>query len=69
MYGRADSLKFTSFGGTKNPNLVEGDGTHFAMDNFTYNQVPEPTTILGTLAFGTLGGGTFLKKRKSQKKA
>ncbi|WP_146131693.1 DVUA0089 family protein [Merismopedia glauca] len=31
--------------------------------------VPEPTTILGTVVFGTLGGRTFWKKRKSQKKA
>jgi hypothetical protein len=31
--------------------------------------VPEPTTILGTVVFGTLGGRTFWKKRKDQKKA
>jgi hypothetical protein len=67
-FSQVDNLEFTSFGGTQNPNL-DGGGTQFAMDNFTYNQVPEPATILGTLAFGTLGGSTFLKKRKSQKKA
>lgn len=67
-FSKIDNLKFTSFGGTQNPNL-DGGGTHFAMDDFTYKQVPEPATILGTLAFGTLGGSTFLKKRKSQKKA
>lgn len=28
--------------------------------------VPEPTTVLGTLAFGALGGSSWLKRRKKQ---
>ncbi|WP_181256702.1 PEP-CTERM sorting domain-containing protein [Merismopedia glauca] len=31
--------------------------------------VPEPTTILGTLAFGSLGAGSWLKRRQKGKKA
>jgi hypothetical protein len=42
-----DQLMFTSSGGTPHPGLG-GSGTHFAMDNFTFNEtqsVPEPSTI------------------------
>jgi hypothetical protein len=30
-------------------------------------RVPEPSTMIGTLAFSALGGGALLKKRKSKK--
>jgi hypothetical protein len=31
-YSGLDNITFTTFGGTKNP-IVNGSGTHFAMDN------------------------------------
>jgi hypothetical protein len=31
-YTELDTIKFTTFGGTKNP-IVNGSGTHFAIDN------------------------------------
>lgn len=42
-----DSLSFRSFGGEKNA-LLEGEGEHFVMDNFTINEsasVPESSSI------------------------
>ncbi len=66
-----DQLKFSSFGGVHNPNLTYGQGTHFAMDNFTFNEtksVPEPASTLGLLALGAMGAGSMLK-RKHQPKA
>jgi hypothetical protein len=60
-----DQLKFTSYGGSNAG--YNGSGTHFAVDNLAYNEpVPEPITILGTLAAG--GIGTVLR-RKSKKQA
>lgn len=64
-----DQLKFTSFGGV-NPGFSGGDGTQFAMDNFTFNEtksVPEPTTTLGLLALGALGAGSMLKRKPQEK--
>lgn len=62
-----DQLKFASFGGTH----IGGDwsGTQFAMDNFTINEtdstsVPEPASVLGLLAVGTLGAGSALKRKQ-----
>ena len=63
-----DTLVFTSFGGV-NPGL-NGDGTQFVMDNFTFNEtkgVPEPASTLGLLAFGALGASSVLKRKKEQK--
>jgi hypothetical protein len=54
-YLGVDELKFTSFGGTSAG--FNWSGTHFAMDNFTFNEtnaVPEPATLL-LLGFGLLG--------------
>ncbi|TAA45812.1 PEP-CTERM sorting domain-containing protein [Corallincola spongiicola] len=50
-----DELKFRSFGGVQNGQL-SGSGTHFAMDDFTFNQaaVPVPAT-LALLGLGLLG--------------
>ncbi|PSB03397.1 PEP-CTERM sorting domain-containing protein [Merismopedia glauca] len=51
------------FGGTVN---------QIGFDNITLGSatpgttVPEPTTILGTLAFSALGGSTWLKRRRKQ---
>lgn len=52
------------FGGTVN---------QIAFDNITLGSsipgtvVPEPTTILGTLAFSALGGSTWLKRKRKEK--
>jgi hypothetical protein len=62
-----DELRFTSFGGT-NAGLG-GGGTHFVMDNFTFNEVaqnPEPSTwmLLSTGLVGLLGYGWRRKQRE-----
>ncbi|BAY29663.1 hypothetical protein NIES2107_15070 [Nostoc carneum NIES-2107] len=64
-----DNLKFTSYGGINAG--YNGGGTHFVLDNFTYNKsesVPEPLSILGTLTAAGLGV-TLRYKQKQQKKA
>ncbi|MBD2576446.1 PEP-CTERM sorting domain-containing protein [Oscillatoria sp. FACHB-1406] len=61
-----DQLKFSSYGGT-NPGNLGGAGTHFAMDNFTFNEkksVPEPASTLGLLALGAMGAGSMLKRQR-----
>jgi hypothetical protein len=46
-----DSLSFRSYGGERNP-LLDGEGEHFIVDNFTYNepvnsaQVSEPPALM-----------------------
>jgi hypothetical protein len=58
------SYKFTF---TADTSPFGGGVAYFRVDSAA---VPEPTTILGTLAFGSLGGGAWLKrKRKSNKQA
>ena len=61
-----DSLTFSTVGGTRAPG-VNGSGTHFAMDNFTYNEVlspvPEPETY-AMLAVGLGLLGAFARRRK-----
>ncbi|NET03359.1 MAG: PEP-CTERM sorting domain-containing protein [Symploca sp. SIO2B6] len=67
-----DSLKFTSFGGFDAKWYDYGWGTHFAMDNFTFNEtenaesVPEPTSLLGFLTIGALGATSALKRKKQE---
>ena len=53
-----DSLRFTSFGG------VGAGGTHFAMDNFTFNAIPEPST-LALLSLGLAGLGFTRRRMKA----
>jgi hypothetical protein len=58
-----DSLSFFAYGGTRNPN-TDGEGEHFILDNFTYNephsvtQASEPSTLillgLGIALFGLI---------------
>jgi len=69
-YYNIDELLFTSSGGT-NAGLplyggpVIGTGEHFAMDNFTYTPIPEPTTMLmlGCLGAGLAGARKFKRKK------
>lgn len=64
-YVGIDSLTFTSSGGTSAG--YGGLGTHFALDNFTYNAVPktvpEPSAVLGLLAIGGLGLVSLKRKQ------
>jgi hypothetical protein len=59
-----DSLVFTSEGGTP-ANFEYGSG-QFTIDNMDYETLPEPTTILGTLALAGLGGSAWKKRRQSK---
>lgn len=63
-----DRLSFSSAGGVDHAGYA-GNGTHFAMDNFTYNEVlssvPEPETYaMFAVGLGLLG--VFGRRRKSQ---
>jgi len=59
-------LKFTSFGGVQADN-VEGSGTQFVMDNFTYTPLPEPGSVLGLVTLGALGAGSAIKRKQKHK--
>ncbi|MCC5601131.1 PEP-CTERM sorting domain-containing protein [Nostoc favosum] len=60
-YFGVDELRFTSFG---------GDLTHFALDNFTFNEkatsVPEPTLLPALLSIATLSAGSVLRRKQQQ---
>jgi PEP-CTERM motif len=43
-YRSIDRLRFFAHGGVNA--ISGGDGTHFALDNFAFEPVPEPTTLL-----------------------
>ena len=64
-YDGIDTLKFSSFGG-ENAGLG-GKGTQFALDDFTYQAVPEPSSILGTLTIGAFGATAILKRKMHKK--
>lgn len=51
-----DNLRFDSFGGTANAAYAQyGQGEHFAMDNFTYNEPRQSVPAPSPLALLTLG--------------
>lgn len=62
-----DSVTFSSFGGTQAVGAI-GVGSHFAMDNFTFNStpatVPEPSMMIIASLFG-IGG--YIRKRRLRK--
>jgi hypothetical protein len=64
------------FNGTARSVSFAGVANQIVFDDITFGSVipdpdptgvPEPTTILGTLAFSALGGRTWLKRRRKQK--
>ena len=57
-----DSLTFNSFGGQKDPAFPPGGGAQFAMDNMSFEFVPEPSTVL-LAALGALALYAFLKRK------
>jgi len=62
-----DELRFDSYGGTPNPDIAgKGSGTHFVMDNFTYNGTPS-VPVPGAVLLGSLGAGlvSWLRRRRS----
>lgn len=59
-YTGIDEVTFNSFGGTPHGFPSGGQGTQFAMDNFTLNQTPEPSTLI----LAALGGLALLAYRR-----
>ena len=60
-----DRVQWTSWGGV-DAGFPNGSGTHFAMDDLSYDAVPEPSSLLalgtGLMGFASLIGG---KRRKA----
>jgi len=61
-YLNVDELEFNSYGGL--PAFGYGPGTAFVMDNFTFEFIPEPSTLLLTTA-GVLALGALLRRRRT----
>ncbi|CAN1209365.1 hypothetical protein TUMEXPCC7403_04015 [Tumidithrix helvetica PCC 7403] len=64
-----DTLSFVSYGGTQHQGYI-GNGTHFALDNLTYNEktraVPVPGVVFGVVAAGALFSRRLLKERSAK---
>jgi len=43
--------------------IVDENQAGFGIDDFTFKSVPEPTSVLGLLAFGAVGVGSMLKRK------
>lgn len=46
--------------------LPSGKRINTALDNFSFQVVPEPASIVGTLAFAALGGKKLLKRKQGK---
>jgi hypothetical protein len=60
-YVGIDTLNFSSSGGTPH-GFTGGSGTQFAMDNFTINNVPEPSSV-ALLSVGAIGLAITARRR------
>jgi hypothetical protein len=63
-YTNIDRLYFNSFGGQSAGFPIGGDGTVFAMDNFSFEFIPEPSAFLFA-TFGALLLWPVLKHRRA----
>jgi hypothetical protein len=61
--GGFDEVRIGAYYGN-NPNQTLNGYQALAIDSIETSRVPEPATILGTLAFSTLGGSWLKRKRK-----
>ncbi|WP_293140108.1 PEP-CTERM sorting domain-containing protein [Okeania sp. SIO3I5] len=43
--------------------IVDENESGFGIDDFTFESVPEPTSVLGLLAFGAMGAVSMLKRK------
>jgi len=62
-YLNIDRLYFNSFGG-QNAGFPSGLGENFAMDNFTFEFVPEPSSLLLTIV-GAVILSAFIKRKRA----
>src|ERR1017187_2379268 len=63
-YLNINRLTFDSSGG-QSAGFPNGSGEHFAMDNFTFEFIPEPSSFL-LAGFGALALWPFLKRKRVQ---
>ena len=68
-FANVDEVLFTSFGGTQHFGY-EGTGLQFAMDDFTFTLVPEPSSLLlgflGLAALAFVGAGARHSGRRAK---
>jgi len=66
LFGSGESGPYAQLGahvGGLGPN---GEDSGFAYGNYNGTPIPEPASMLGIMAFGALGGGRLLRKKKRQ---
>jgi len=62
-YDGVDAVTFSSYGGVDAG--LDGGGTHFAMDDFTFNgEVPTPSSLAALLGMGVMGMIAVRRRRK-----
>ncbi len=65
-YGSLSVLATSPDDQNVNQSLILGGGSGTVISATPSTSVPEPSPILGMLAFGTFGAGSLLKRRKKQ---